>query len=74
MNEACQTSKIVIAPQYKEKISGPCHPITARDLRANGAVAVWKTSDGLKIQTARDHSGTRLWNEKARPKRARFKD
>jgi competence protein ComEC len=61
--QACGSAKIVIAPQYKEQIIGPCHAITQRNLRKEGAVAIWDTSDGLKAQTAKERSGRRLWNE-----------
>lgn len=62
-NAACRTAKIVIAPQYKETITGSCNALTSKELRQGGAVAIWKTADGLQVQTARDRSGTRLWNK-----------
>ncbi len=62
-DEACASAKILIAPQYKDAVSGPCYAITLKELRSGGAVAVWNTPNGLKVQSARDRSGTRLWNE-----------
>ncbi|MDA9789545.1 ComEC family competence protein [Amylibacter sp.] len=63
ITSACGSAKILIAPQYKERVVGPCYAITQQNLRTGGAVAIWKTKDGLKAQTAKEKSGKRLWNE-----------
>lgn len=59
---ACRSAKILIAPQYKDEVIGACQAPTLKELRKGGAVAVLKTQHGLRVQTARDKSGTRLWN------------
>ena len=42
-SKACNTAKLVIVPQYRDSVNGPCSAITQKDLRAGGAVAVWQT-------------------------------
>ncbi|WP_069299138.1 ComEC/Rec2 family competence protein [Neptunicoccus sediminis] len=61
---ACDTSDLLIVPQWKAQITGPCQPVTAADLRKSGSVAVRSNRKGLTVQTARQASGTRLWNER----------
>lgn len=59
----CQSAKIVIAPQHKGQITGPCQALTADSLKESGAIAIWSLHDGPKMHSARDASGTRLWNQ-----------
>lgn len=63
LSTSCATTNILIAPQWKASIKGPCQAITENELRKGGAVAIWSTKAGLKTQNARQNSGTRLWNQ-----------
>lgn len=59
---SCTTAHILIAPQWKTPVPGPCNAITEKELRSGGAVAIWSTKAGLITQNARQSAGTRLWN------------
>ncbi|GGA11244.1 ComEC/Rec2 family competence protein [Neptunicoccus cionae] len=62
VQSACDAADLLVAPQWTEKITGPCQAITAAELRKGGAVAISVEPEGLKITTARQVSGARLWN------------
>ena len=47
-----------------------CNAITPESLKATGALAFWWHPDGLRVTTAREVTGRRLWNDAA--VRARF--
>ena len=63
LRTACTKSSLIITPQTKKTVDGPCDVINQTTLRNGGAVAVWVTSNGLKLQSSKDVSGHRIWNE-----------
>ncbi len=63
LRTACVEHALLISPQIKDRVEGPCHQVNQISLRDGGAVAVWATPQGLKLQSAKDVSGHRIWNE-----------
>lgn len=57
----CRGKTLLILPRAAP-LPGQCVQITAADLSASGSMAVWVGKDGLKIRTARQSSGERLWS------------
>lgn len=62
LDDLCHDHQVVIAPQWWEWVDGSCEFWGARRLRYDGALAFTATDQGLKIQTARQITGRRLWN------------
>ena len=60
---ACAKGSLIITPQTKKTVEGPCNVINQTTLRNGGAVAVWVTTKGLKLQSSKDVSGHRIWND-----------
>ncbi len=67
---ACRDNAfVVLAAEWEGPVPTACTVYDTRRLRETGALAVHAGPDGLRIVTARDAAGTRLWNR--RPERQR---
>ena len=61
LSELCLEKTVLIAPHAVNEIDGPCVFLFGDALRAAGALAIWPTDDGVKIETAAGKAGRRLW-------------
>lgn len=61
--DACNREEWVILSAVPRDLDLPCHVIHPETLRASGALALYRTPDGIKTLSARDVTGTRLWND-----------
>ncbi|WP_422064264.1 ComEC/Rec2 family competence protein [Shimia sp.] len=52
---------VVFSMPYEAEL--PCEVIDADDLKATGALAIYKTNEGTSTKTARAMAGRRLWND-----------
>lgn len=66
--DGCSGKTWVISDQDLDKTlgTGDCRITTPRDLRKSGALAFRIGGDQLAITSAREHTGQRLWNTRAR--------
>ncbi len=62
--DACNGGALVILSEEWSGPAGPCLMYDKSKLRETGALAVYVGSDGLRILTARDAAGDRLWNRR----------
>ncbi len=60
--DICREYDVLIAPQWRETVSGQCMYWGERELRYDGSLSFEDTPEGLKIETARQNGGKRLWN------------
>lgn len=58
----CQPGAILVLSEPWEG-SGPCVVLDPPRLRDTGAVALVEAADGVRLVTARDRAGRRLWND-----------
>jgi competence protein ComEC len=66
---ACTKGALVILSEDWSGSRGPCMILDAAKLRETGALAVYADADGMRIVTAREVAGDRLWNRRIRPRR-----
>ncbi|MGB3314273.1 MAG: ComEC family competence protein, partial [Albidovulum sp.] len=66
---ACTKGALVILSEGWSGPAGPCQIYDAAKLRETGALAVHAGPDGLRILTAREAAGDRLWNRRSRRER-----
>ena len=69
---ACGAFDIVIIERAGQS-DGTCALWDRDFFRENGSVAIYERDEGLRIVTARQHSGTRHWNLRAKPSWTRSK-
>jgi len=62
LDDLCRHHNVLIAPQWKEPVVGDCEFWGEKRLRYDGSLALIDTKEGLKIETARQITGRRLWN------------
>ncbi|HBQ36632.1 MAG TPA: competence protein [Rhodobacteraceae bacterium] len=61
VQQACgQGGWVITSVKYRD--DGPCKIFDALSLRKTGAVAVYQKASGLKMVTANDQAGKRIWN------------
>jgi competence protein ComEC len=60
LDAACGESALVILNRDTERRQG-CAMLTPLDLRRLGALAIWPEPHGLRIQSASEVTGARLW-------------
>lgn len=58
----CDTVDLVLAPKWDGDVPTDCSVMGLRDFRAAGAFAVHVENGALKIETAHQRTGARLWN------------
>ena len=58
----CGRVDILIAPNWSDALAGGCDVIAKARLRAGGAFALSVAQGGIKVVSAREMSGQRLWN------------
>ena len=70
----CEAGQIVVS-SVEIAINGECRVFDPVTLGASGSVALWSTSDGLRVETARERAGQRLWlgASPVRPRLALFR-
>lgn len=61
LSEACEVADIVVYSGEAENL-GACNLFDQSRLRATGALAIFAEGDGVRIVTAADRAGQRLWN------------
>ncbi|MFT7137487.1 MAG: competence protein ComEC, partial [Akkermansiaceae bacterium] len=59
----CTTGQIVVSSVEIDRHIGDCLILDPTDLRKTGAIAMYLENGGLKMQTARQLAGTRLWTQ-----------
>ncbi len=57
----CAEAAILVAPQWRDAPPGPCFFIGATALRDEGAMALWRSPDGIEAVGALSSNRTRLW-------------
>ncbi|MCP5085594.1 MAG: ComEC family competence protein [Rhodobacteraceae bacterium] len=62
LQERCFEVDILIAPNLKQNLSSNCITLNKNRFRKEGAFALVETTQGVGIVSARQVSGTRLWN------------
>ncbi|WP_338548326.1 ComEC/Rec2 family competence protein [Roseovarius phycicola] len=60
--DSCRREDWVILSTVPRDLNLPCQVIHPKTLRASGALALYRTSTGIKVVSARDVTGTRLWH------------
>jgi competence protein ComEC len=60
--DICREYDVLIAPQWDERVEGDCAFWGKKRLRFDGSLAFIDSEAGLKIETARQVNGRRLWN------------
>ncbi|MCP1170445.1 ComEC/Rec2 family competence protein, partial [Limimaricola sp. ASW11-118] len=60
--QGCDGADILIANQI-DPAPRPCLRFDARRLRETGALALWQTPEGLRIETVAERAGRRLWTQ-----------
>lgn len=63
LGQLCRSHDLVIYPNKEVYLPGGCKVISKQDLK-QGAIAIYETETGVKIETARDITGRRLWNSR----------
>lgn len=63
LEQKCAKVDVLIAPNSSDKIPGGCHVIGKTAFSKQGAVSLREINGTLKIQSARQWSGERLWNQ-----------
>ncbi|MEL7105490.1 MAG: ComEC/Rec2 family competence protein [Pseudomonadota bacterium] len=63
--EACRTADLVVYSGQAET-PGDCNLFDQSRLRETGALAIFEDENGVRIVTAADRAGQRLWNSRAR--------
>ena len=58
----CQSTDILISPNWKQDLSGGCIQISQSYLRRNGSVAIMIAKGQIRVKTARQMTGARIWN------------
>jgi competence protein ComEC len=58
----CRKTDILISPNWKEDLPGGCIQISQSYLRRNGSVAIMITKGQVRVKTARQMAGARIWN------------
>lgn len=61
LSDLCQPKTVLIAPYALNEIEGPCRFLYGDGLKEAGALAIMPDGDGLKIVTAAQKAGRRLW-------------
>jgi len=61
VSDLCQPKTVIIAPHVRNEIDGPCIFLFGNDLKEAGALAIWPDGDGVRIVTAAQKAGRRLW-------------
>lgn len=61
LSELCLPLTLILAPGAMGAVDGPCEMLVGRDLLARGALALWPQGDDLRIVSAEDVAGDRLW-------------
>ncbi|GLQ34390.1 hypothetical protein GCM10007939_06730 [Amylibacter marinus] len=72
LHSYCRDHAVVIAPKYTDWINGTCEIWGAKRLKQDGSLAFIDGAEGLKIETARQENGTRLWNSYRQRKNTLF--
>ncbi|MCP5076029.1 MAG: ComEC family competence protein [Rhodobacteraceae bacterium] len=62
LQERCAQVDVLIAPNLKQSLSGGCETLNQSRFRKEGAIALFGTTEGVGIVSARQVSGTRIWN------------
>ena len=63
LEKKCADSDVLIAPNSTAELSGGCRVISKLSLQKQGATSLSSREGRLKIQSARQWSGERLWNQ-----------
>jgi competence protein ComEC len=58
----CNVGQIIIASVEVERDLGPCTVYDPKTLRAHGSIGFFTTANGIKLVSARDVSGDRIWS------------
>lgn len=66
---ACTKGALVILSEDWTGSQGPCMIYDTTRLRETGALAVYADADRMRIVTAREVAGDRVWNRRIRPRR-----
>ena len=61
LSDLCQPKTLLIAPFAPNAIEGPCIFLHGDELRAAGALAITPAGDDVRIETAAQKAGRRLW-------------
>lgn len=64
--QLCQRADYLIVPRYQGRLPQGCRGSTAQSLRISGAISIDPEPHGLKITTAAQHQGQRLWSPSLR--------
>jgi len=59
----CHDGTVLVAVEAWDKPLGNCHFFGKRELRKQGAIAIFESKDGLKIIGAKTYAGQRLWSQ-----------
>lgn len=62
LDDLCREYDVFIAPQWEERVEGACEFWGKKRLRYDGSLSFEDSDEGLKIKTARQENGRRLWN------------
>lgn len=60
--DACTAGALLVLSEDWGGVDGECALFDRRKLKASGALALYRTAEGLRILSARDWAGERLWN------------
>jgi len=63
LEQICASVDVLIAPNAFDEISGGCLLIDNKTLKAQGSFSLSDSNGTLKVQSARQWSGERLWNQ-----------
>ncbi|MBV1864740.1 MAG: ComEC family competence protein [Rhodobacteraceae bacterium] len=63
LEQKCANTDVLIAPNNTAKLSGDCRIISKIMLQDQGAISLSSRKGRLKIQSARQWTGERLWNQ-----------
>lgn len=61
LSDLCQPRTVLIAPHAVNEVDGPCLFLYGDNLKEAGALAITPAKDGVKIVTAAQKAGRRLW-------------
>jgi competence protein ComEC len=62
LDDLCREYDVLIAPQWGERVDGNCEFWGKKRLRYDGSLSFEAGKEGLKIETARQNSGRRMWS------------
>ena len=66
LKKLCSQTDVLLAPTWKDDFDGDCDVYTIRDLRETGALSMTSDKGEMVLRTAKEMSGDRLWNTRAK--------